>query len=174
MDIGAAILGGIVGGAAMIAILYPMIWMIPAQMKMDLLKLLGTMFVPIGATAYAVGMMMHMMMSVAFGVIHGAVLEGVGVESVGAGIGLGVLFGVAHAVITGSMLGVMPLMHLRMRPVQPKLMPAMAGIAPGPDEELLDPPGFFGLNYPMPTMMGFFMLHIVFGLIVGAIYGAAA
>ena len=174
MDIGAAILGGVVGGAAMIAILYPMIWMIPSQMKMDLLKLLGTMFVPVGAAGYAGGMMMHMMMSVAFGLIHGGVLEGVGADSVGAGLGLGVLFGVVHALITGAMLGVMPLMHLRMRPLQPKLMPALAGIAPGPDEELLDPPGFFGLNYPMPTVMGFFMLHIVFGLIVGAFYGAAA
>ncbi len=53
-------------------------------------------------------------------------------------------------------------------------MPALAGIEPCPDEELLDPPGCVGLNYPMPTVMGFFMLHIVFGLIVGAFYGAAA
>ncbi len=174
MDVGAAILGGLVGGGAMIAILYPMMWMMPSQMKMNLLKLLGTMFVPVGAAAYVVGMMMHAMMSVGFGLVHGALLEGVGAESVGAGIGLGVLFGLAHAVITGSMLGIMPLMHLRMLPAKPKLMPAMAGMAPGPDEELLDPPGFFGLNYPMPTVMGFFMLHIVFGLVVGAIYGAAA
>ena len=174
MDFGVAILGGIVGGAAMNSSPSPRIWMSRSQMKMDLLKRLGTMFVPVGAAAYAVGMMMHMMMSVAFGLIHGGVLEGVGADSVGAGLGLGVLFGVVHALITGAMLGVMPLMHLRMRPVQPKLMPALAGIAPGPDEELLDPPGFFGLNYPMPTVMGFFMLHIVFGLIVGAFYGAAA
>ena len=172
MNFGAAVLGGLVGGAAMIAILYPMMWMIPSQMKMNLLKLLGTMFVPVGAAAYVVGMMMHAMMSVGFGLIHGALLEGVGVESVGAALGLGVLFGLAHAVITGSMLGVMPLMHLRMRPAQPKLMPAMAGIAPGPDEELLDPPGFFGLNYPMPTVMGFFMLHIVFGVVVAGLYAA--
>ncbi len=174
MDIGAAILGGIVGGVAMIAILYPMMWMMPGLMKMDLLKLLGTMFVPFGVAAYAVGMMMHMMMSVGFGLIHGGLLEGVGADSAGAGLAVGVLFGLGHAAITGMMLGLIPLMHLRMRPAQPKLMPAIPGIAPGPDEELLDPPGFFGLNYPMPTVMGFFMLHIVFGLIVGAIYGAAA
>ena len=174
MNVGAAILGGIVGGGAMIAILYPMMWMMPEQMKMNLLKLLGTMLVPVGAAALVAGLMMHAMMSAGFGLIHGALLEGVGADSVGAGLALGILFGLAHAVITGSMLGVMPLMHPRMRPAQPKLIPAMAGMAPGPDEELLDPPGFFGLNYPMPTVMGFFMLHIVFGLIVGAIYGAAA
>jgi hypothetical protein len=174
MNVEAAAVGGLIGGAAMVVVLYLMIWMFPQQMKMYLLLLVGTMFVPAGAAAYAVGLMMHAMMSVVFGLTHGALLAAFDVESVGLGIGLGVLFGLGHAVISGAMLGLMPLVHPRMRPAQPKLVPAMAGLSPGPNEQLLDPPGFFGLNYPPLTVVGFFMLHIMFGLIVGAVYGASA
>lgn len=175
MNVGGAILGGIIGGGAMLAMLYPMLWMMPRQMKMNLLLILGTMAVPVGAMAYVAGFMMHAMMSVVFGLVHGALLAAVDIDSVGAGIGLGVLFGFAHAIIVGMVLGMMPLMHPRMRPEQPKLVPAFIGMGrPAPDEELLDPPGFFAMNYPPLTVMGFFMLHIMFGIIVGAIYAAFA
>ena len=174
MNVGVAILGGIIGGTAMIAVLYPMLWLKPKEMKMNLLLMLGTMMVPIGAMAYLVGLMMHTMMSVLFGVAHGALLASVDVDSAAAGVGLGVLFGFGHALVTGAMLGVMPLMHPRMRPLQPKLIAAMAGPALVSEEEALDPPGFFALNYPPMTVMGFFMLHIMFGVIVGLIYGAYA
>ncbi len=174
MNVGVAILGGIVSGTAMIAMLYMMIWLTPKEMKMNLLLMLGTMMVPVGAMAYLVGLMMHAMMSVLFGVVHGALLASVDVDSVAAGVGLGVLFGLGHALVTGAMLGVMPLMHPRMRPLQPKLVPVMLGPAQVSDEEALDPPGFFALNYPPLTVMGFFMLHIMFGIIVGLIYGGFA
>lgn len=174
MSVEGAIVGGLIGGAAMIAVLYAMIWMMPEQMKMNLLLILGTMAVPVGAMAYVVGLMMHAMMSVGFGLIHGAILAAFDVDSVGVGIGLGVLFGFGHALVVGMMLGIMPLMHPRMRPLQGKLLPAMAGISPAPGEELLDPPGFFALNYPPLTVVGFLMLHLMFGVIVGAFYGAFA
>ena len=41
-------------------------------------------------------------------------------------------------------------------------------------QELLDPPGFCALGYPTMTAMGFLMLHLVFGVIVGALHGARA
>ena len=41
-------------------------------------------------------------------------------------------------------------------------------------QELLDPPGFYALGYPPMTALGFLMLHLVFGVIVGALYGAWA
>ncbi len=41
-------------------------------------------------------------------------------------------------------------------------------------QELLDPPGFYARGYPTMTAMGFLMLHLVFGVIVGALYGAWA
>jgi hypothetical protein len=33
-------------------------------------------------------------------------------------------------------------------------------------------PGAFAMNYPAMTAMGFFMLHILFGIIVGTSYTA--
>lgn len=175
MNAGAAIAGGLIGGGAMIAVLYPMIWMMPRQMKMNFLLIVGTMVAPVGATAYVAGLMIHAMMSAAFGVVHGGVLASVGVDSAGAGAAAGALFGLVHATVVGMMLGVMPLMHPRMRSEQPKLIPVFAGDRPPSAEEaLLDPPGFFGLNYPPLTVMGFFMLHVMFGIIVGLTYGALA
>lgn len=159
----------------MIAVLYPMIWMMPKQMKMNFLLIVGTMVVPAGASAYVAGLMIHAMMSVAFGLIHGSILAAVDVGSPGAGAAVGALFGFVHAITVGAMLGVMPVMHPRMRPAHPKLVPALAsGGSSSSEEELLDPPGFFGLNYPPLTVIGFFMLRIMFGLIVGITYGVLA
>jgi hypothetical protein len=53
-------------------------------------------------------------------------------------------------------LGMMPMMHPRMRSGE------------------IDEPGFYALRYPPMTAMGFLMLHLVFGAIVGALYGAWA
>jgi hypothetical protein len=174
MNIGVSVVGGLVGGTAMIAVLYMGIWMLPRQMKMNLLLLIGTMVAPVGTAAYAVGLMAHGMMSVAFGVVHGGLIEAVGVTSAGQGAAYGALFGFGHALMVGVVLGMMPMIHPRLRSTQGRLVPALAGGVAATDEELLDPPGFFGLNYPMPTVMGFFMLHVMFGVIVGAFYGASA
>lgn len=174
MNVGVSILGGLIGGTAMIGVLYMAIWMMPKQMKMNLLLLLGTMVAPVGAAAYGAGFMAHVMMSVVFGVLHGGLNHAVGVTSAGQGAAYGALFGLGHALAVGVVLGAMPMIHPRMRTSQGRLVPALAGGAALRDEELLDPPGFFGLNYPLPTVMGFFMLHVMFGVIVGALYGALA
>ncbi len=158
----------------MIVVLYMAIWMMPKQMKMNLLLLLGTMVAPVGAAAYGVGLMAHTMMSVAFGVVHGGLADAVDVTSAGQGAAYGAIFGLGHALIVGVVLGMMPMLHPRMRSTQGQLVPALAGGSATPDEELLDPPGFFGMNYPLMTVMGFFMLHVLFGVIVGALYGAQA
>lgn len=173
MNAPVAILGGLIGGAVMIAVLYSAMWMLPRQMKMNLLLLVGTMFAPVGAGAYAIGLMVHVMMSVAFGLIHGGLINAVGVTSASQGAAYGALFGLGHALIVGVMLGALPVIHPRLRSSGQRLVPAFAGAA-ADDEERLDPPGFFGLNYPMMTVGGFFMLHVMFGVIVGAIYGALA
>ena len=161
MDVGAAVAGGLVGGLVMIVVLYMGMLMLPSQMKMNLLLLLGTMLVPIGVSAYVVGFMAHAMMSVVFGIVHGGILEALDVTSTGEGLWVGVLLGLAHAMIVGAALGMLPLMHPRLR---------TSSNSAADDGSLLDAPGFFGLNYPLMTVMGFFMLHALYGLIVGAIY----
>ena len=174
MSVEGAVLGGIIGGVAMIAVLYPMIWMLPQQMKMNLLLMIGTMMVPVGPMAYVVGLFIHVMMSIAFGLVHGGLLAAFDADSAGAAIGLGVLFGLGHALVVGMVFGMMPAIHPRMRPSHQTLVPAAVGVGSAPAEELLNPPGFFGLNYPPMTVMGFFMLHIMFGVIVGGVYAAFA
>ena len=77
----AAIGAGLIGGGVMVALLYLGIVMMPGQMRMNLLKLLGTMILPAGAAAYMLGFMMHAMMSVVFGLLHAAFFNWLGVEA---------------------------------------------------------------------------------------------
>ncbi len=52
---GAAIVAGLVAGAAMAILLYMGIAMMPGQMKMNQFRLLGTMMLPDGVMAYIGG-----------------------------------------------------------------------------------------------------------------------
>ena len=139
MDVGAAVVGGLVGGLVMIVVLYMGMLMLPSQMKMNLLLLIGTMLVPIGVSAYVLGLMAHLMMSVAFGVVHGGILEALDVTSTGEALWIGVVLGLAHAMIVGISLGMMPLVHPRLR---------TASNSAADDGSRLDPPGFFGSTIP--------------------------
>ena len=151
---GWAILAGLIGGTVMAVILYMGIIMLPRQMKMNLFMMLGSMMLPVGAAAFVMGAMIHIGMSLVFGLIHGAVFAVADIDSAEAAWGL--LFGVVHWAIVGMALGMMSMMHPRMRSGE------------------IDEPGFYALRYPPMTAMGFLMLHLVFGAIVGALYGAWA
>ena len=151
---GYAILAGLIGGGVMAIMLYTGIAMLPQQMKMNLFAMLGTMVLPAGAAAFVMGAMVHLVMSGVFGLAHGAVFAVADIESGEAAWGL--LFGLVHWAAAGMALGMLPLMHPRIR-----------------DGEI-DAPGFYALSYPPMTALGFLMLHLVFGVIVGALYGTWA
>ena len=153
-EAGYAILAGLIGGGVMAIMLYMGILLLPEQMKMNLFMMLGTMVLPAGAAAFVMGAMVHAVMSVIFGLAHGAVFAAADIDSGEAAWGL--LFGLVHWAIVGMALGMLPLMHRGIR-----------------DGEI-DAPGFYALNYPPMTAMGFLMLHLVFGVIVGALYGTWA
>ena len=146
-----AILAGLVGGAVMAIMLYMGNILMPQQMKMNLFMMLGTMVLPVGAAAFLMGAMVHAGMSVVFGLIHGGVFAALDIDSAEAAWGL--LFGLVHWAAAGMALGMLPLMHPRMRSGE------------------IDEPGFYALRYPPVTAMGFLMLHLVFGVIVGVLYG---
>ncbi len=152
IDLAAAILAGLVGGTAMSMVLYMGIVMMPTQMKMNLSLMLGTMMFPIGAMAYVAGAMMHLVASIVFAIIHVALYQAFGLESVL--IAWGVLFGVGHWLVVGMGLGMVPIMHSRMKSGE------------------VETPGVLALNFPAATAMGFFMLHVLFGILVGAVYEA--
>ncbi len=151
-EAGAAVAAGLIGGAVMALLLYMGIAMMAAQMKMNLFRLLGTMLLEEGTAAYVLGGMVHAMMSVLFGLVHVALYIALDLESNLAAWGL--LFGVGHWMIVGMALGMMPMMH--------------RGIRNGS----IDAPGFYALSYPRMTALGFLMLHLVYGVLVGALYPA--
>ena len=151
-ETGPAIGAGIIGGGIMSLMLYMGIAMMPRQMKMNLFLMLGTMMVADTKMAYVADAMMHGAMSIVFGLLHVAFYNAFDLGS--ALVAWGVVFGLVHWIVTGVMLGMVPMMHPLMR----------AG--------RMDAPGAFALGYPPATALGFLMLHVVFGVLVGAFYTA--
>ncbi len=151
-DGGAGALSGIIAGAIMAIVLYMGFAMMPRHMKMNLFLLLGTMMFGRGPIAYMAGAMVHAAMSVAFALAHVALFDAFELDSSLAAWGL--LFGLVHWVIVGMMLGMMPVMH--------------RGIRLG----LVEAPGAYAVRYPPMTAMGFLMLHLLYGVLVGAFYAA--
>ncbi len=152
MDVGMAIVAGLIGGAAMSVVLYMGIALMPAQMRMNLFLMLGTMMVFRGGmAAYVMGAMVHAVMSIVFGLIHIGVLSALGVEG---GVGIGLLFGLVHWAVVGMAFGMIRPMHQLMRSGE------------------MEAPGFFALSYPMATAAGFLMLHLLYGLLVSVVYVA--
>ena len=152
---GTAILAGLVGAVAMLVVIYGGKAM--GMTRMDLLKTLGTMAVPKGATnvVYAVGAMMHLMMGAVFGLVHAGLLHVVDPSSDGAAAGFGALFGGVHGMVVAFM---MPVMLTMMHPL------VRSGA--------MDAPGVAMTKLGKMTPMGIAMAHIVFGLVTGAIYVA--
>ncbi len=150
MDFPATIWAGLVGGGVMVVILYMGIGMMPSQMKMNLLYLLGSMMVKQKVMAYMAGAMIHAMMSIAFALAHVGVFEALDVDSYL--LAWGLLFGLVHYLVVGMALGMIPMMHPRIRSGD------------------IQAPGAYALSYPKMTAAGFLMLHLLFGLLVGGFY----
>ena len=135
----------------MTALLYMGMMMMPGQMKMNLLYMLGSMMFGDRMMVYMAGGMMHAVNSAAFALAHVALYQAFDLDSNLAAWGL--VFGAVHWVIAGMAMGMMPMMH--------------RGIKAG----TVEAPGAFAMGYPMGTAMGFLMLHLMFGVLVGVLYG---
>ena len=147
-DLISAIIAGLAGTGVMTA----MMMMAPnmGMPEMDMPKLLGSIFGAPGNKMMGLGM--HVMMGLVFGVIYALLFEASGSDSV---IVLGLAYGAGHWVVSGSMMAGMPMMH--------------QGIKAGDVED----PGMFMLK--KGGMMGFIgglMGHMAFGLVVGIVYQA--
>jgi hypothetical protein len=152
MDWGSAIVAGLAATAVMTALMY----MGKAMgMPMDMPRMLGLMFgEPDNSGAvYGAGAVVHVMMGAVFGVVYAAIFELLNVDP---SWGLGALLGVAHGVVAGMAFGMMPALHPRM------------GVG-----KVLAAPGLFGVNYGAMVPVGVIMLHVIFGAVVGGVYGAA-
>ena len=151
-DGGAAIGAGLIAGAVMSGLLYMGIGMMPRQMRMNLFLMLGTMMVRDRSMAYLAGATMHGAMSVAFGLVHVALFNAFDLETSLAA--WGIIFGLVHWLASGMGLAMVPTMHPLIRRGE------------------MDAPGAFALAYPPMTAVGFLMLHVVYGILVGAFYTA--
>lgn len=153
-DVAAIIGSGLLAGTIMAAVLYMGRAMMPEQMRMDLFYLLGTMMpLQVDKTmAYLLGAMMHAGASVLFAFAHVGVFE---LAEINSDLPLwGLLFGAVHWLISGMMMGMMPVLHPLVR----------AGS--------LENPGPFALSMGTMTALGFLMLHLLFGVLVGTFYEA--
>ncbi len=153
---GWAIFAGAIGAMAMLVVIYGGRAM--GMTKMDLLRTLGTMVQPKGSTnvVYGIGLMMHLMMGAAFGLLHTGLLHAFDPTSTGAATGLGILIGAVHGmIVTGGM----PIM-LRMG-------------HPLVKDGTIDDPGPAMTGFGKMTPIGMVMAHVVYGIVVGAIYAGA-
>jgi len=144
------IIGAIVAGLAGTVVISMLMAMAPkmGMPKMAIWEMLGTMFSKQGNPA--LGWIVHFMMGVIFAIIYAA-LWAAGIGS--ATLLSGVVFGVAHFLIAGLMMGGMPIMH--------------AGIKAG----TVKAPGVLMLNSGVMGLMGGLIGHAVYGLVVALVYG---
>ncbi|MGI8547270.1 MAG: hypothetical protein ACR2M1_08040 [Gemmatimonadaceae bacterium] len=147
MKTGKAFWAGVAGGIAMVVLM----WMGRTfmGMHMNLSMMLGTMFLPMGAGAWIMGFIMHLIISGLIALIYAWGFENV-THKAGVWVGLG--FSIIHAIGAGIFMGMVPAIHPRI----PEMMPA---------------PGFFLSSMGMMGVIALFILHFVYGGIVGAMYG---
>jgi hypothetical protein len=148
MKAGKAFFAGVIGAVVMSAILWVArnVMGIPAHMEM----MLGTMVVRNAALpAWLLGFGIHVLTGGVLALIYAWAFEHITHRS---GWLVGAVFGLAHAVIAGLGMGIVPAIH----PMIPERMPA---------------PGAFMANLGAIGIVAEFALHAVYGAIVGAMYG---
>ena len=148
MNAGKAFTAGVVGGAVMSLLM----WMARTFMGMpaNLEMMLGTMLgLAPGPTAWIAGFIWHLVNSGVIALIYAWGFEHV-THRAGWLVGLG--FSISHAILAGIFMGMMPAMH----PMIPEQMP---------------PPGAFMAGMGAIGVIAEFMLHMIYGAIVGAMYG---
>lgn len=155
-DAGAALGAGVLGGLAFLMVVT--MGLAVGMTRMNFLEVLGTMMTPNGsrATVYGVGLMAHLMASAGFGLAHAGVLHAIGVTSVGQAAGWDLAIGAAHGAVV---LLVLPMMLSAMHPLVRR--------------QAMDAPGVALTGFGPGTPIGSLMAHVVFGLVVGAVYASA-
>ncbi len=124
--------------------------MMPEQMRIDLLKMLGTKMMPVSGMTYGVGIMIHAVMSIVFTSAHAAFYLWLDIE---AGYATGLLFGLVHFIGTGIFFGTLA-----------------SSIHPGIRDGAVAAPGFFALKLGGMTAMGALPVHLLLGLVARGLY----
>src|SRR5918996_2950090 len=142
-----AFVAGVIGAAVMSIIMAMARAMgMPANLEMMLGTMMGG---PPSAMTWMMGLIIHLIAGGIFALIY-AVGFKYWTHRADWLVGLG--FGVIHTLFSGLLLAMMPAMH----PLVPEMMPA---------------PGALMANLGMMGVGALFMLHLIYGAIVGAMYG---
>lgn len=151
-----AVVAGLAGGLAFLVVVYMGLAM--GMTRMNFLQVLGTMFFPNGSktAVYGAGLAVHMMMSVAFGLSHTALLQAIGITSVGQAAGWDLVVGAGHGLL---ILAALPMILTLMHPLVRK--------------HAMDRPGIALIGFGPGTPVGSLMAHTVFGVVTGSVYAAA-
>ena len=123
--------------------------------RMDIPFLLGTAWTEDRTRARVIGYAVHFVFGLAFSLAYYAAFLALG----RAGWALGAVFGLVHALFSGTTLVnvLLPLVHPRMGTTM-----SAADTAP-----LLEAPGFLLLNYGRATPLVSILAHLAYGAIVG-------
>lgn len=123
--------------------------------RMDIPLLLGTAFTADRRKVEVLGYAIHFANGLVFSLGYGLIFEAIGRAGLLLGAGLGVVYG---AFAGGALLNVLlPAVH-------PRMGRAWTDARETP---ILEPPGFLLANYGRATMALTFVLHIVYGALVG-------
>jgi uncharacterized membrane protein YagU involved in acid resistance len=125
--------------------------------RMNIPLLLGTIFTAGRDRAMVVGVAVHFVNGLLFALVYGAVFEALGETS----LLIGAVAGLVHAlfVLTIGML------------MLPGLHPHMVSEYYGPTpNRVLQPPGFLALHYGRSTPVVTILAHVVYGMIIAALY----
>lgn len=145
MDWLGIVVAGLVGTAIITMLMYA--GPVMGMPRMDIAQLLGSMALPPGSSAFALGMMVHFVMGVVFVVIYAAIWNAIGINVTWWS---GLIFGAVHTAVAFAGMGMIMPMHRQVK--AGSLASPLAGGAKG--------------------MMGMLMGHLVFGLVVALVYGA--
>lgn len=112
----------------------------------------------IGPVTWILGLFFHLILSAAFGLLYAK-----GFKLIGRiGLAPGLTFGLIHWAVVGILLGILPIAH-QVIEYYPQA-PSHSFGAP----QLLRP-GFFGFDLGTGTVLSIFLIHLIFGSIVGMI-----
>lgn len=125
--------------------------------RLDLPFILGTMFTSDRDRAKLLGHALNLVAAVVFGAIYVLFFEIHGHSGLVYGAEMGLIHGLFILMI--------------FVPVMPGLHPRMVSDARGPEPtRLLQPPGFFAINYGRNTPWVTLAAHVAFGAILGTFY----
>jgi len=112
-----------------------------------------------------------MMGTVVFGVAYALMFDAAGSSSPATGL----VVGLAHGVLVGLIMPVMPMMHPRMERSLVTVGAGSGTVGRTPDGEVrLAEPGFFGRGWGAMTPFGILMGHAVFGVVLALVYDGLA